>query len=122
MTLGQVWSSADFDGHNETGFEGGRGSVLAVTAQHAGPDGQFDTADDVAAPLNVLPTAVAIDATLGPACTDVMDRVRPFYSFHPGGANFLFAGGAVRFVSDQISPASYRAHSTIAESDGLLLP
>ena len=55
--MGQVWSKADFDGINATGFEGGRGSALAVTSQNAGPDGQFNTSDDVLAPLNVAPVA-----------------------------------------------------------------
>ena len=112
MLMGQVWSKADFDGINETGFQGGHGSVLAVTAQNPGPDGQFETSDDVLARLNVAPVDVSIDATPGPDCQDPMDRVRGFYSFHPGGANFLFADGSVHFVTENISPATYRSLST----------
>jgi hypothetical protein len=41
--MGQVWSKADFDGSGRGAFQGGRGSVLAVTAQNPGPDGIFDT-------------------------------------------------------------------------------
>ena len=53
--MGQVWTSADFDGVDEAGAEGGRGGPLAVTAQNPGPDGEWDTADDVVAPLNGNP-------------------------------------------------------------------
>lgn len=114
MLMGQVWSKADFDGLNATGHEGGHGSVLAVTAQNPGPDGQFATSDDILAPLNVARVAVSIDATVGPECTDPMDRIRGFYSFHAGGANFLIADGSVRFISESISPTVYRGSSTIA--------
>ena len=114
MLMGQVWSKADFDGLNETGHEGGHGSVLAVTAQNPGPDDQFATSDDVLAPLNVVPAAVSLDATPGPECSDSMDRVRGFYSFHVGGANFLIADGSVRFIGESILPMVYRRSSTIA--------
>jgi len=114
MLMGQVWSKADFDGLNETGHEGGHGSVLAVTAQNPGPDGQFETSDDVLALLNVAPVDVSIDATPGPDCQDPMDRIRGFYSFHPAAANFLFADGSVHVVQESISGPVYRALSSIA--------
>ena len=62
MEMGQVWSKASFDGLNETGHQGGHGSVLAVTAQNPGPDGIYETSDDVLAPLNQTPIDVSIDA------------------------------------------------------------
>ncbi len=111
--MGQVWSKANFDGTNEAGHRGGRGSVLAVTAQNPGPDGQFDTPDDVTAPLNQTPASVSIDWEPGSNCADTNDRVRGFYSMHDAGANFLFGDGSVRIVTPDIAPEVYRAISTI---------
>jgi len=111
--MGQVWSKADFDGINAAGHNGGRGSVLAVTAQNPGPDGLFGGSDDVAAPLNALPAAVSMDNAPGDDCQDPLDRVRGFYSFHNGGANFLMGDGSVQFVRETIDPVLYRALSTI---------
>ncbi len=115
--MGQVWSKASFDGTNKSRHLGGRGSVLAVTAQNPGPDGRYGTGDDVLAPLNSAPVSVSIAAAPGADCEDSRDRVRGFYSFHRGGANFVFADTSVRFVADDISPSTYRALSTIAGSE-----
>ena len=114
MQMGQVWSKADFDGINETGFQGGRGSVIAVTAQNAGADGMWDTADDLLTPMNSEPADVSIDWTIDDNPEDLLDRVRGFYSFHPGGSVFAFADGTVKFVSGTIDIRTYRHLSTKA--------
>ena len=117
--MGQVWSKANFDGMDNSTHLGGRGSVLAVTAQNPGPDGKWETDDDLLAPLNVAPVSVSLDANPGPDCFDLEDRVRGFYSFHNGGAHFAFADSSVRFVVEGIVPRTYRALSTIGGSESL---
>lgn len=110
--MGQVWSSANFDGTNFAGFQGGRGSILAVTAQNHGPDGIWDTSDDLATPLNNRPADVSIDWTVGPDNRDPNDRVRGFYSLHVGGAVFAFGDASTRFIHESIDAKLYRHLST----------
>ncbi len=112
--MGQVWSSADFDGIDTAGTHGGRGSVLAVTLQNPGPDGIDGTADDVTAPLNRDPADVSIDFVPNDACGHASDRVRNFISSHDGGAQFLLGDGSVRFVSENIDATTYRNVSTMS--------
>ena len=112
--MGQVWSKAGFDGSDGAGHRGGRGSVLAVTAQNPGTDGVYGTSDDLVAPINQTPIAASVDNAMGSDCQDALDRVRGFYSFHSGGASFSFADGSVKFINESIDPAAYVALSTIA--------
>jgi prepilin-type N-terminal cleavage/methylation domain-containing protein/prepilin-type processing-associated H-X9-DG protein len=41
-----------------------------------------------------------------------MAHVEDYWSHHPGGVNFLFGDGSVRFIKDQISPKVYQALAT----------
>ena len=116
MLMGQVWSKANFDGRSGFGHLGGRGSVLAVTTQNAGPDGVLGTADDVLAPLNApFPQGVQVsmDISWDNARNNPDDRVRGFASLHNGGANFLMVDGSVRFVQESINFRVYQGLSTI---------
>ncbi len=114
--MGQVWSKANFDGTNNAGHLGGRGSLVAVTAQNPGPDGQWDTDDDVLARVNQLPVDVSIDVAPNDNGNE-LDRVRGFISFHPQTCNFVFADGSTHAIDENISPSLYRAVSTRDEGE-----
>ncbi|MEX0613686.1 MAG: DUF1559 domain-containing protein [Pirellulales bacterium] len=45
-----------------------------------------------------------------------------FRSDHPGGGQFLFADGAVHFLTESIDMTTYRRLSTIAESQYASIP
>lgn len=112
--MGQVWSKADFDGMDNQGFDGGRGSCLAVTAQSLGADGQLWTADDVyEADLNAEPAFVSADLEADDGRESDFDRVRPFIGPHPGGAVFSNADGSVQFVDENIDRQAYILRSHI---------
>ena len=112
--MGQVWSKADCDGGNQTGNQGGRGSVIAVTGQNPGPDGEWGTADDLNAPLSQAPVQATLDNAPDANDEDPLDRVRGFYSFHDGGSIFAYADGSTHFIETEIAPTTYRALSTRA--------
>jgi prepilin-type N-terminal cleavage/methylation domain-containing protein/prepilin-type processing-associated H-X9-DG protein len=40
-----------------------------------------------------------------------------YYSYHPQGANFLFADGSVHYLTKSINPTTYQALATIAGSE-----
>lgn len=115
--MGQVWSKADFDGASATGFEGGRGGPLAVTAQNPGPDGVWFTSDDIASPMNEEPAWASVDNSTGTVRNDPLDRVRGFYSMHAQGANFALADGSIQFLPETIDRQVYQGLSTIAGSE-----
>ena len=50
----------------------------------------------------------------GPATADSGQTLPNFRSVHPGGGNFLFGDGSVRFLKDTVSQQSYTALSTVA--------
>jgi prepilin-type processing-associated H-X9-DG protein len=62
---------------------------------------------------------------LGPIGTEDLPRtpnywaahVEDYRSFHPGGVNFLFGDGSVRFIKNQISERVYQALATRAGAE-----
>jgi len=89
-----------------------QGATLGVTAVRGGQADPFDE------PMNRPLVLPAIDVNNG--CVNAgtapgaYDTISGFRSVHPGGCHFLFCDGGVRFVREGVSPATYRALSTVA--------
>jgi prepilin-type processing-associated H-X9-DG protein len=89
------------------------GGTLGVTAERGSQADPFDE------PMN-FPLGLATVAYSLAGCTNsgtapgMLDTVSGFRSVHPGGCNFLFCDGGVRFVVQNVTASTYRALSTIA--------
>jgi prepilin-type N-terminal cleavage/methylation domain-containing protein/prepilin-type processing-associated H-X9-DG protein len=73
-------------------------------------------------PINYrVPADTSQEEFLGPTGARY-SRLRAFGSGHPGGANFAFADGSVRFLSDQTDLATLQALSTRAGGEVVTVP
>jgi prepilin-type N-terminal cleavage/methylation domain-containing protein/prepilin-type processing-associated H-X9-DG protein len=110
--IDQSWSSgpAATTALHSTGMLGG--ACLGITAIRGGQPDPFDE------PMNRTLALPAFDYNNG--CVNAgtapgtYDTTGGFRSVHPGGCQFLFCDGSVRFVSETVRPDTYRALSTIA--------
>jgi prepilin-type processing-associated H-X9-DG protein len=72
----------------------------------------------------LLSTAVPINyqTPLGATEAQIKNRIGAFGSGHPGGANFAFVDGSVRFLSDQTNLSTLQALSTRAGGEVFDMP
>src|SRR5262249_22494170 len=115
--IDQSWSSGPLATRvlHSNGFLFGSG--FGVTAQRGGFTPPFDE------PLNNPLVLAALDFNNGCSNSGTLpgtfDQLSGFRSVHPGGGNFLYCDGSVRFVSETIAPDTYRALSTFAGGEAL---
>jgi prepilin-type N-terminal cleavage/methylation domain-containing protein/prepilin-type processing-associated H-X9-DG protein len=103
--LEQCWGATGFGDRSHPWY----GSALAVTAQFGMPPEVRDE------PMNRSPGTPSIsDSDASGFNRSGRLFVSGFRSVHPGGANFVFCDGSVRWVRDSVSPTTYRALSTYA--------
>jgi len=88
------------------------GFCLGVTGQRGGQAEPFD--ERMNNPLGLAALSYGCGCTNAGTAPGGYDTLPGFRSAHPGGCNFLFCDGGVRFVSERVSPATYRALSTLA--------
>jgi prepilin-type N-terminal cleavage/methylation domain-containing protein/prepilin-type processing-associated H-X9-DG protein len=108
----QGWGAAsvgDFASYGSGGMY--FGSVFAVTAQAQALASPEPMNNNPGTPTLCLPEATGSNSS-GALAT--MDFISGFRSTHPGGCNFLFCDGTVRFLAQTIDQTTYQALSTYA--------
>jgi prepilin-type processing-associated H-X9-DG protein len=115
--IDQSWSSGPMATRalHSNGLLGG--SCLGVTAQRGGNSPPFD--ERMNNPLGLAALDYNNGCTNSGTAPGQYDTISGFRSVHPGGCNFLFCDGSVRFVLETVSPETYRALSTMAGGEVL---
>jgi prepilin-type N-terminal cleavage/methylation domain-containing protein/prepilin-type processing-associated H-X9-DG protein len=90
-------------------------SGLCVTAERGGFTPVYD--EPMNNPLVLAATQYHQGCTNSNPAMGSFDTLSGFRSLHPGGCNFLFGDGSVRFVNQNISAETYRALSTMAGAE-----
>jgi prepilin-type N-terminal cleavage/methylation domain-containing protein/prepilin-type processing-associated H-X9-DG protein len=88
------------------------GSCFGVAAERCGHTPVMD--EPMNHPLVLAARYYHTDCTNSGTAPGAYDTVSGFRSVHPGGCNFLFCDGSVHFVTETVSPTTYRALSTMA--------
>jgi prepilin-type processing-associated H-X9-DG protein/prepilin-type N-terminal cleavage/methylation domain-containing protein len=111
--MDQAWSAASLGDPQHPWYAG----LFGVTAQYGlAPDPRDE-------PMNRRPgTPTIVGSDRSGYNVSGRDRVSGFRSMHPNGCNFLYADGSVRWVSQGIDPAVYRALSTYAGGEAVSPP
>ena len=119
------------DGTSNTLFFGERSHVDRVFDEWAGGAGEqpigdygwWHTCGGLAIVDATMTTLAPINYRTDTSGTDfACRRVSAFGSLHPGGANFAFVDGSVRFISETIELNTYRALSTRAMGEVVQTP
>jgi len=115
--IDQSWSSGPMATRalHSLGLLGG--SCLGVTAQRGGHALPFD--ERMNHPLGLAALDYNNGCTNSGTTPGMYDTISGFRSIHPGGCNFLFCDGGVRFISETVSADTYRALSTMAGGEVL---
>lgn len=88
------------------------GSTLGITALRGGFAQPFD--EPMNNPLVLAALAHPSDCQNSGTALATYDTLSGFRSVHSGGCHFLFCDGSVRFLRQEVTPALYRALSTMA--------
>jgi prepilin-type N-terminal cleavage/methylation domain-containing protein/prepilin-type processing-associated H-X9-DG protein len=109
--IDQSWSSGPTATNSLRSIGLLQAACMGVTALRGGHNPPFDE------PMNTRLVLPALDFNNG--CVNAgtargtYDIISGFRSMHPGGCNFAFSDGSVRFIRESISADSYRALSTM---------
>ena len=115
--IDQSWSAGPMATHalHTIGLLGG--ACLGVTAERGGQADPFD--ERMNNPLGLPALDFNHGCVNSGTAPGTYDMISGFRSAHPGGCNFLFCDGSVRFVRATVSPDTYRALSTMAGGEVL---